>query len=39
MGLRFIDLGEEAATAIEDWVEREARAELRLGLSPAKTHS
>ncbi len=39
MGLRFIDLCEEAATAIEDWVEREARAELRLGISRPKTQS
>ena len=31
MGLRFLDLSEEAAAAIEEWVEREARAELRLG--------
>ena len=30
MGLRFLDLPEEAATAIEEWVEREARTELRL---------
>jgi hypothetical protein len=30
MGLRFLDLSEEAAAAIEEWVEREARTELRL---------
>ena len=39
MGLRFVDLCEEAAAAIEEWVEREARAELRLSLSRAKTQS
>jgi hypothetical protein len=39
MGLRFVDLCEEAAAAIEDWVEREARAELRLGLSRSKIQS
>ena len=30
MGLRFLDLPEETAAVIEQWVEREARAELRL---------
>lgn len=30
MGLKFIDLSEETASAIDEWVERETREEIRL---------
>jgi hypothetical protein len=39
MGLRFIDLPEDKAAVIEEWVERQAREELRLGLSRPKLPS